>query len=61
MEDGRIRIGKRNAPSAEIRYGPGLSIDKQTEEAESDSDDGEVSWHRKAPRWHYIKLTYSDG
>jgi hypothetical protein len=25
---------------------------------ESDSDDGEVSWHRKAPRRHPIKLTY---
>ena len=28
---------------------------------ESDSDDGEVSWHRKASRRHHIKLTYSDG
>ena len=34
LEDGKIRIGKRNALSAEIRYGPGLSIDKQTEEVE---------------------------
>ena len=25
---------------------------------ESDSDDGEVSWHREAARWHPIKLTY---
>jgi hypothetical protein len=36
----------------------GLVIDLT---CESDSDDGEVSWHRKASRRLHIKLTYSAG